>query len=226
MHIHRLRTSVVQTWRILLIAMEAVSSRCSSMVELLLPCTKFFLPERGGRSAGMNGSSVIQVKQGEGGRRLLINISSKLLKWARWTKGQRSPLFQKGRMWANSHDPQRSGKIPQQPGTLDAQRSVGILLCPFFFGGDRGRKMLGAKPRVMYLLSRCSVLWPQPPAFLLGLFPHLTALWEFIVFNFSVNSGVIIVVLCFSSPLFPVGRQRLWMNTLLLHQAFLLSSSC
>lgn len=65
MHIHRLRTLVVPTWRGLLIAMEAVSSGCSSMVDLLLPCTKFFLPERGGHGAGMNGSSLIQVKQGE-----------------------------------------------------------------------------------------------------------------------------------------------------------------
>lgn len=66
MHIHKLRTSVVQTWRSLLIAMEAVSLGCSSIVELLLPCPKFFLPERGARRAGMNGSSLIQVKPGEG----------------------------------------------------------------------------------------------------------------------------------------------------------------
>lgn len=64
MHIHRLRTLVVQTWS-LLIAVEAVSSGCSSMIELLLPCTKHFLPERGGCRAGMNGSS-LTVKQGEG----------------------------------------------------------------------------------------------------------------------------------------------------------------
>lgn len=118
-------------------------------------------------------------------------------------------------------------KIWEDPmAARDVGCTLGILLCPFFFGGDWGRKMLGAKPRVMWLLSRCSDLWPQPPAFLLGLFPHLTDLWEFIVFNLSVNSGVTIVVLWFSSPLFPVGRQRLWMHILLLHQAFLLSSSC
>lgn len=69
-HIHRLRNLIHQTSKSLLLALEAVGwggGGCDSVVELWLPCTESFLPQRErerGR-VGLRDSILIQVKQGE-----------------------------------------------------------------------------------------------------------------------------------------------------------------
>lgn len=45
LHIPRLRNSIIQTLRRLL-AMKVASRGCSSVAELLMPCTKFLPPQR------------------------------------------------------------------------------------------------------------------------------------------------------------------------------------